>query len=90
MKNNNWKTLSTIAGATLLCAMTWLVVASESAASVAVKGQDVAGKKCERLDYSGSTFGRCEIVCNDREVVRDSRKNRWVCRGEGKVIRIRR
>jgi hypothetical protein len=89
MKKNHWKSLLTIAGPPLLCAATWLVTPSETAAFPSVKGQDKAGKKCERIEPSGSSVsGKCESVCKDLEVFYDTRRNRWVC--GGRVVRIRR
>jgi hypothetical protein len=89
MKKNHWKTSLTIAGAALLCAAIWMVAPSETAAFPPVKGQDMAGKKCERVEPSGgSVFGKCEKVCKDLEVIHDPRRKGWVC--GGKVVRIRR
>jgi hypothetical protein len=80
MKNNHGKTLLTVAGAALFCAAAWLIAPTETAAFVTVKGQDVADKKCERVEANGSsTFGKCGSVCKDREVTRDVPNNRYVC-----------
>jgi hypothetical protein len=47
-----------------------------------MKGQDKAGKNCERQDSKfSSTFGKCENVCKDKEIVRDAPNNKWVCQG---------
>jgi hypothetical protein len=81
MKNKYGKTLLIAAGAALLCATTWLIAPSETAAYVTVKGQDVADKKCERVEANGSsTFGKCGSVCKDKEVTRDVPNNRYVCK----------
>ena len=81
MKQKHWKTLLTITGAALLCAATWLA-APTGFAAFTTQGQDHAGKNCERVDSPGSsTFGKCEDVCNGKEVTRDATNNRWVCQG---------
>jgi hypothetical protein len=85
MKKNN---LLTIAGAALLCVATWMAAPSETVVSVTVKGQDKAGKNCERVDpKGGSVFGKCERVCKDLEVVRDAGNKRWVCKFGVKSVR---
>jgi hypothetical protein len=87
MKKNHRKTLLTAAGAALLCAATWQIAPSETIAYMRVKGQDMAGKKCERVEQSGSVFGKCERVCKDLDVIRDPRRNnRLVC--TNRVVRI--
>jgi hypothetical protein len=47
---------------------------------VQVQGQDKAGKNCERKETGGgSTFGKCETICNGKDLTRDALNDRWVC-----------
>lgn len=82
MKTNKRKTfLALLTGVWLAGATLLLLPLPQTASAVApVKGQDKAGKNCERKDTPGSsTFGKCENVCKDKEVTRDALNNRWVC-----------
>lgn len=55
---------------------------------VPVLGQDKTGKDCERKETNGgSTFGKCETICKDKEVTRDALNNRWVCKASLVVTR---
>jgi hypothetical protein len=54
---------------------------SASAFDVKRQGQDLSGKNCERVDSKeSSTFGKCESVCKDKEIVKkDVENNRYIC-----------
>ena len=50
------------------------------------KGQDVAGRNCERIDSTeSSTYGKCENVCKDLVVV--SGPNGLVCKAKTAIRR---
>lgn len=79
-----------------LISKTWLIAsisigmlglgASLSYTAPEKKGQDVAGRNCERIDSpESSTFGKCESVCKDLVVVPGM--NGYVCKAKTAIRR---
>ena len=85
MKAPNFKTLFACAITGLLFAAALIPLQLNTAAFAfdqKKQGQDHAGKNCERIDTpQSSTFGKCESVCKDKEIVKkDVENNRYVCK----------
>lgn len=85
MKVTNSKRLFAFISAVLLGAAA--LISSQSPTAVVAfeqkkTGQDHTGKNCERIDTAeSSTFGKCENVCKDKEIVKkDVENNRYVCK----------
>ena len=43
------------------------------------QGQNKKDERCELKGKNGSTYGKCQIVCKDKNVTKDRVNNRWVC-----------
>ncbi len=83
MKIINFKTMFAVAVAGLFFAA--ILISSQPNSLVIAdpkkQGQDHTGKNCERIDSKeSSTFGKCESVCKDKEIIKkDVENNRYVC-----------
>jgi hypothetical protein len=84
MQAINSKTLFAFISAVSLSVAISISAPAPSALAFDIKktGQDHAGKNCERIDTAeSSTFGKCENVCKDKEIIKkDVENNRYVCK----------